>query len=99
MTVVFEHWCYVLTTNEFPLFLTFYLNNFLFKGDDMFKATVSLSLDIKEGRIINHTLAGENYKINNEVSRVVVEAVENLVASYRPIKVEPEEYVEYDGGQ
>ena len=99
MTVVFEHWCYVLTTNEFPLFLTFYLNNFLFKGDDMFKATVSLSLDIKEGRIINHTLAGENYKINNEVSRVVVEAVENLLASYRPIKVEPAEYVEYDGGQ
>ena len=99
MTVVFEHWCYVLTTNEFPLFLTFYLNNFLFKGDDMFKATVSLSLDIKEGRITNHTLAGENYKINNEVSRVVVEAVENLLASYRPIKVEPEEYVEYDGGQ
>ena len=99
MTVVFEHWYYILTTNEFPLFLTFYLNNFLFKGDDMFKATVSLSLDIKEGRITNHTLAGENYKINNEVSRVVVEAVENLLASYRPIKVEPEEYVEYDGGQ
>ena len=99
MTVVFEHWYYILTTNEFSLFLTFYLNNFLFKGDDMFKATVSLSLDIKEGRITNHTLAGENYKINNEVSRVVVEAVENLLASYRPIKVEPEEYVEYDGGQ
>ena len=65
----------------------------------MFKATVSLSLDIKKGRIINHTQTGEDYRVANEVSRVVVEAVENLLASYRPIKVEPAEYVEYDGGQ
>ena len=65
----------------------------------MFKAIVSLSLDIKEGRIINHTQAGEDYRVTNEVSRVVIEAVENLLASYRPIKVEPAEYVEYDGGQ
>ena len=65
----------------------------------MFKANVSLSIDIKEGRIINHTQTGEDYRVANEVSRVVVEAVENLLASYRPIKVEPREYVEYDGGQ
>ena len=61
----------------------------------MFKANVSLSIDIKEGRIINHTQTGEDYRVANEVSRVVVESVEKLIDSYRPIKVEPEEYVEY----
>ena len=61
----------------------------------MFKANVSLSINIKEGRIINHTQTGEDYRVANEVSRVVIESVENLIASYRPIKLEPEEYVEH----
>ena len=60
-----------------------------------FGTNVSLSIDIKEGRIINHTQTGEDYRVANEVSRVVIESVENLIASYRPIKVEPEEYVEH----
>ena len=61
----------------------------------MFKANVSLSIEIKEGRIINHQQTGEDYRVANEVSRVVIESVEKLIDSYRPIKVEPKEYVEY----
>ena len=61
----------------------------------MFKANVTLSIEIKEGRVTNHQQTGEDYRVANEVSRVVVESVENLIASYRPIKMEPEEYVEY----
>ena len=61
----------------------------------MFKANVSLSIEIKEGRIINHQQTGEDWRVANEVSRVAIESVDKLIASYRPIKVEPEEYVEY----
>ena len=57
----------------------------------MSKANMTLSIEIREGRVHNHQQSGEDWRVTNEVSRVAIEAVEKLIAAYRPIKVEPPE--------